>query len=77
MTKKCKCKKCVYCKQIITGTPIFRVNCAKYGDGIYLPTYCDQYVTEEEFAEKKAKEKFKAELREYVELLRWEILRNK
>lgn len=49
MTKKCDCKKCIHCKQIITCTSVYRVNCKKYGDDRYKPTYCDKYMTKKEF----------------------------
>jgi hypothetical protein len=49
MTRKCDCKKCIYCKQFITGTSIYRVNCERYGENAYAPSYCDKYLTEKEY----------------------------
>lgn len=70
MTKKCKCEKCIHCRQIITSTSIFRVNCKKYGEDKYKPTYCDQYKTKKDLSvnelEEALSDLFAKKCEEYV-----------
>lgn len=57
MIKKCKCKKCVHAKYIITATSIPRVFCKKQKQEIFMPILCEEYTTEKE--SEKDKEGYK------------------
>ncbi len=54
MIKKCKCKKCIYARYIITATSIHRCFCNKNDKEIFMPNFCEDYTTEKE--RKKEKE---------------------
>lgn len=57
MIKKCKCKKCVHAKYIITATSIYRVFCKNQNQEIFMPSHCEEYATEKE--SEKDKEVYK------------------
>lgn len=73
MVKKCKCKKCGYCKQIFTATSVTRINCEKVGFDMVIPSYCDEFITIEEY---KMQQEFKKDYERQIKYAErvWSIL---
>lgn len=73
-TKKCKCEKCILCKQIY-WLANKRVNCIEFGN-MAAPTHCYRYITIEEYEiQQKVKEDYERQMKhlEYV----WSIVEKK